>query len=78
MICVKKNKKKGYAAPIVITVIFVLYVVFYFGVLASLLPNVMAGVFLIVTIAIAGVLIYVCVERIKEIRSGIEDDLGKY
>ncbi len=74
----KKSKRKGYVAPVVITVLFLLYLALYFGVLISLLPGVLGFIFLIVPVAIAGVLIYVCVERIKEIRSGVEDDLSKY
>ena len=32
----------------------------------------------IISLALAGVVIYVLVERIKEIRSGVEDDLSQY
>ena len=74
----KKEKRKGYAAPIVITVILLLYIIFYFGVLIALLPTFWKYILLIIPIALAGVAIYVCVERIKEIRSGVEDDLSKY
>ena len=74
----KKDKRKGYVAPIVITVIFVLYLALYFGVLAALLPGIWKYVLLMIPVAIAGVLIYVCVDRIKEIRSGEEDDLSQY
>ena len=74
----KKEKRKGYVAPIVITVMFVLYFVLYFGVLVTQLPGVWKYVLLIIPVAIAGVLIYVCVDRIKEIRSGEEDDLSQY
>ena len=76
----KKEKRKGYFAPIVITVILLLYFAVYFGVLISLLPMVWKYVLLIfpVALAVIGLLIYVCIDRIKEIRSGEEDDLGKY
>ena len=74
----KKEKRKGYVAPIVITVMFVLYFVLYFGVLVTQLPGIWKYVLLIIPVAIAGVLIYVCVDRIKEIRSGEEDDLSQY
>ena len=74
----KKGKRKGYVAPIVITVILLLYIAVYFGVLIALLPGFWKYVLLIIPIAIAGVLIYVCIERMKEIRSGEEDDLGQY
>ncbi len=74
----KKGKHKGYAAPIIITVIFLLYFAVYFGVLIAILPSVWKYVLLILPIACAGVLIYVCIDRIKEIRSGEEDDLSQY
>ena len=74
----KKEKRKGYIAPIVITVIFLVYIAIYFGVLISLLPSVWKYILLIVPVILAGVLIFVCIERIKEIRSGEEDDLSKY
>ncbi len=75
---VKKEKRKGYVAPILITVIMILYFIFYFGFLIAVLPGVWKYAFLLIPIAFAAVLIYVCVDRIKEIRSGEEDDLSKY
>lgn len=74
----KKEKWKGYIAPITITVILLLYFILYFSVLIALLPGVWKHILLIIPLALAGVLIYVCIERIKEIRSGEEDDLSKY
>ncbi len=65
-------------APIVITVIMVAYYVAYFSVLIALLEmpwNVLLG---IIPVLLAGVMIYVCVQRIQEIRSGEEDDLSQY
>lgn len=67
-------------APIVITVIMVLYYagfayvcVFWDGI--PLIVKILGGV---IPALLAGVCIYVLVERIKEIRSGEEDDLSKY
>ena len=74
----KKGKSKGFIAPIVITVILLLYFVVYFGFLIAVLPSVWKYVLLLLQIAFAGVLVYVCIQRIKVIRSGVEDDLGKY
>ena len=74
----KKGKRKGYTAPILITVILLLYFAVYFGGLIAILPGVWKYVLLILPIACAGTLIYVCIERIKEIRSGEEDDLSQY
>ena len=84
----KKENQKRYAVPIIITLIlsyppssFALCInlsqasfSFSFGIINFLKPRFL----LIFPIALAGVLIYVCIDRIKEIRSGEEDDLGKY
>ena len=59
------QKKK--IAPIVITVLIVLYYLLYFCLVISLVPA-----------ALGGAMIYVCMERIKEIDGGEEDDLSKY
>lgn len=70
---------KKMIAPIVITVLIVLYYVFYFGLLMTLIEHVALKVLLgVIPIALSGVMIFVCVQRIKEIRSGEEDDLSKY
>ncbi|MCC8106114.1 MAG: hypothetical protein LIO99_08960 [Clostridiales bacterium] len=65
-------------APIVITVLVVAYYIIYFGALIYLLDGAWAVLLGLVPIALAATMIYVCVQRIKEIRSGEEDDLGKY
>lgn len=74
----KQDKRIEYIAPIVITVLILLYLVVCFGVLMAILPGIWKYILLIVPVAIAGVSIFVCVERIKEIRSGEEDDLSQY
>lgn len=74
----KKNKRKGYLAPILITILLLIYFALYFGVLISVLPGVWKYILLVVPIGLAGVMIYVCIERIQEIRSGEEDDLSQY
>lgn len=74
----KKEKRKGYAAPIVITVLLLTYFAVYFGVLLAVLPGVWKYVLLMIPISLSGVLVYVCVERIQEIRSGEADDLSQY
>ncbi|MBQ4317246.1 MAG: hypothetical protein IJC20_03265 [Clostridia bacterium] len=74
----KKEKKKGYIVPIVVTVLVLLYFILYFGLLINLLDGVWKYALAIIPIAFAGVMIYVCIERIKEIRSNEEDDLSEY
>ena len=70
--------KKKMMAPIVVTVILVLYYTAYFGLLSSLLPGVTKYLFGIVPLALVPLTIKVCVERIREIRKGETDDIGKY
>ena len=72
-----KNKKKM-VAPIVVTVIMLLYYTVYFGVLITVLPTVLKYVFGIVPVALSIVMVAVCIERIKEIKKGEEDDISKY
>lgn len=74
----KKENQKRYAVPIIITLILLLYFIVYFGVLIAILPKDWKYVLFIFPVALAVILIYVCIDRIKEIRSGEEDDLGKY
>lgn len=74
----EKRKGKRYIAPVVITIILLAYFAVYFGMLVRLLPGIWKFLLLIIPIAFAGVSIYVCVERIQEIRSGEEDDLSQY
>ena len=74
----KKENQKRYAVPIIITLILLLYFIVYFRVLIAILPKDWKYVLFIFPLALAVILIYVCIDRIKEIRSGEEDDLGKY
>ena len=70
--------KKKMIAPILITVLLVLYYVAYFGFLASVLPGVWKYIMGIVPLAFSAVSVAVCIERIKEIKKGEEDDLSQY
>ncbi|MBQ3515866.1 MAG: hypothetical protein IJA29_01450 [Lachnospiraceae bacterium] len=72
----KKSKKM--IAPILISVIIILYYVLYFGILIALLGGIWKYVLGIVPLLFVCVMIKVCVERIKEIKEGEEDDLSKY
>ena len=70
------TKKK--IAPIVITVLMLLYYGFYFGVIITVLPLVWKIVCGVIPILFGIVMIYVCIQRLKEIEGGEEDDLSKY
>ena len=73
-----KEHGKKKIAPIVISVIMILYYIFYVGLIISIVPfiwKILLGVFPVLLI---GAMIYVCVQRIKEIDGGEEDDLSNY
>ena len=75
----KKHGKKM-AAPIIIAVVVVFY---YLGIVALFLwmegvPFWAKVLITVVLLALSGVMLGVLVSRIKEIRSGEEDDLSKY
>ena len=76
-VCLNSNKKKM-LAPIIITVIMVLYYVAYFGFLISLFDGIWLYASGIIPLVFSVIMIKVCIERIKEIRNGEEDDIGKY
>ena len=70
--------KKKIIAPIIITFILILYYTLYFGFLISLLNGIWKYVLGMIPIAFSGIMIYVCIERINEIKTGEEDDISKY
>ena len=72
------SHRKKMLAPIVVSVLMILYYVVYFGFLISLLEGVVKYIFGIIPIIFSFVIIKVCVERIREIKGGEEDDISKY
>ena len=74
------NRNKKLLAPILITIFVILYYIFYFCILCSVFKEsiVMLILFGIIPIALSVGMLYVCIQRIKEIRSGEEDDISKY
>ena len=72
------SHRKKMTAPIIITIIVVLYYVVYFGVLITLLEGVWKYLLGIVPMLLSLLMIKVCVERINEIKKGEEDDISKY
>ena len=73
-----KNHKKKMLAPIVVTVILIVYYFIYFGVLLSFLEGGVKYVLGIIPLVFCIVMVKVCIERVKEIKGGEEDDLSKY
>ena len=69
---------KKMVAPIIITAILVLYFILYFTFLVNIMYGWFRIVFGIIPVAMAAVMIMVCIERIKEIKKGEEDDISKY
>ena len=72
--------KKKMVAPVIITVIIALYYIGFAGacILIEGMPLLIKIIFGVIPLILAGISIYVLVERMKEIRSGEEDDLSKY
>ena len=66
-------------APLIITVCVLVYLAFYF---LSLIDQVRAPVLklllAVVPVLLGAAMIGVCVQRIREIKGGEEDDLGQY
>ncbi len=73
-----KEHKKKLIAPIVISIIMVLYYVVYFGILIALIDGIWKWILGIIPLALSAVMLKVCIERINEIKKGEEDDLSKY
>lgn len=71
---------KKMIAPIIITILFVLYYVGFACVCVYIdgIPLIVKIVFGAVPLILAAVCVYVLIERIEEIRSGEEDDLSEY
>lgn len=73
------DHSKKMIAPIVVTCVLIAYYGLYFGVLIALIDVAAVRILLGVVPAVMSILIiFVCIQRIKEIRSGEEDDLSKY
>lgn len=65
-------------APIVISVIMMIYYVVYFGLLITLLGGIWKLLFGTLPLAFSILTVGVCIERIQEIKKGEEDDISKY
>ncbi len=65
-------------APIIISAIIITYYVIYFVFLMTLIDGVLKYLLGIIPLVFAVVMIKVCVDRIREIKKGEEDDLSKY
>ncbi len=70
---------KKIIAPFIVTLLMIAYFILYFGFLIFIIENIYINILLgIFPLAFTALMIYVFIQRIKEIRSGEEDDLSKY
>ena len=70
--------KKKIITTIFFTLGGIVYYIIYFGVLIYFIDGILKYVLGIVPIIFVALFIYVCIERIKEIQGGEEDDLSQY
>ena len=72
--------QKKLIAPIIVTVITIAFLIFYFGLIFVLIPLSVGLRLLIglIPLCLAGVSVFVIVERIMEVRSGEVDVLSNY
>ena len=84
-----KSRGKKMIAPIVVSVVMVLYYVVYFGFLISVLDGIWKYALGIIPFILSALTVKVCIDRIKEITEAIkaydkiinggeEDDISKY
>ena len=72
-----QNKKKM-VAPILVTVLMIAYYIIYFGFLITLVSGIWKYALGIIPLVFSIVMVKVCIERIKEIKKGEENDLSQY
>ena len=73
-----KIHKKKMIAPIICTIVIIIYYFAYFIFIIHMIGTPLAIILGIFPISIAILMIYTCLERIKEIKKGEEDDISKY
>lgn len=75
-----KKQTKKLIAPIVITILMILYFIFYIsvGLFIMDIPSITKALMLIIPISLIILSVYMLFERIGEIKGGEEDDLSKY
>ena len=72
------SDKKKLIAPILVTVIMIVYYIAYFGFLTTLVEGFFKYALGIIPLAFSVIMVKVCMERIKEIKKGEENDLSQY
>ena len=69
---------KKMIAPIIVTLLFIAYFILYFALLITTLEGIFKYALGIIPLVFMAAILAVCIERIKEIKKGEEDDLSKY
>ena len=73
------NATRKLIAPIIIMIVCILALIAYMGIVfAASIPIWLKAAGAVALLVLVGVAVYVLFERIQEVRSGEEDDLGKY
>lgn len=73
-----KSPRSSMIAPIVITLIVIIYYIFYFALLISVVDGIWKYLLGMIPLGLSIVMMKVCMERIKEIKEGEENDISKY
>ena len=73
-----KAAKRKMVAPILVSLLMILYYILYFGLLITQLDGVWKYALGVIPLVFSIVMIKVCLERIDEIKKGEEDDLSQY
>ena len=73
-----KSPRSSMIAPIVITLIVIIYYIFYFALLISVVDGIWKYLLGMIPLGLSIGMMKVCMERIKEIKEGEEDDISKY
>ena len=72
------DNKRKFVAPIIVTVLVVLYFALYFGIFITELEGIFKYALGILPLAFSILMVKVCLERINEIKKGEDDDISKY
>ena len=73
-----KQHQRKMIAPVIVSLLTILYYILYFGLLITLLDGVWKYALGVIPLTLSIVMIKVCMERIDEIKKGEEDDLSQY
>ncbi|MBQ6948307.1 MAG: hypothetical protein IJN41_01350 [Firmicutes bacterium] len=73
-----RRQRETKTAPIIISVIVILYYIIYFGILIAILKGLWKYLLGIIPLVLSVVMIKVCLERVDEIEKGESDDISKY